>query len=50
MGCKGYLTVIEEVKNKDPELYTGSLVTFMGPGYLGGISTLSITWITPFLV
>jgi len=27
MGCKVYLTVIEEVKNKDPELYTGSLVT-----------------------
>ena len=50
MGCNFYPTVFEEVKNKDPELYTGYLVTFLRPGYFGGISTLSITWITPFFV
>ncbi len=26
-SCKVYFNIIEEVKNKDPELYTGSLVT-----------------------
>jgi hypothetical protein len=29
MGCKVYLNFTEEVKNEDPELYTGSLVTFL---------------------
>ncbi len=29
MVCNVYLDVMEEVKNKDPEVYTGSLVTFL---------------------